>query len=76
MEQSGNSSLIARLDDHVRGEHTGRNWFVESDEGADRDRENGLKAEKVDGGYIVNGCLPWVSHIRARRLLRGYNWCV
>ena len=23
-----------------------------------------LKAEKVDGGYIVNGCLPWVSHIR------------
>jgi hypothetical protein len=30
-----------------------------------------LKATPVDGGYVVNGTLPWVSNLAARPLL----WC-
>ena len=63
MEQSGNSALIARLDNHVRGITLGGTGLSNPMKALTGIEKMALKAEKVDGGYIVNGCLPWVSHI-------------
>ena len=64
MEQSGNSALIARLDDHAQGTTLGGTGLSNPMKALTGIEKMALKAEKVDGGYIVNGCLPWVSHIR------------
>ncbi len=64
MEQSGNSALTARLDDHVRGTTLGGTGLSNPMKALTGIEKMALKATKGDGGYIVNGCLPWVSHIR------------
>ena len=64
MEQSGNSALIARLDDHVRGTTLGGTGLSNPMKALTGIEKMALKAVKVNGGYVVNGCLPWVSHIR------------
>lgn len=64
MEQSGNSALVARLDDHVRGNTLGGTGLSNPMKALTGIEKMALKAVKVDGGYVVNGCLPWVSHIR------------
>lgn len=64
MEQSGNSALIARLDDHVRGTTLGGTGLSNPMKALTGIEKMALKAEKISSGYIVNGSLPWVSHIR------------
>ena len=64
MEQSGNSALVARLDDHVQGNTLGGTGLSNPMKALTGIEKMALKAVKVDGGYVVNGCLPWVSHIR------------
>ena len=64
MEQSGNSALVARLDDHVRGNTLGGTGLSNPMKALTGIEKMALKAVKVNGGYVVNGCLPWVSHIR------------
>ena len=64
MEQSGNSALVARLDDHVRGNTLGSTGLSNPMKALTGIEKMALKAAKVNEGYVVNGCLPWVSHIR------------
>jgi alkylation response protein AidB-like acyl-CoA dehydrogenase len=64
IEQSGNAALIERrLDAHIRGETlggTGMSNPMKTFAGIERML---LKGQRVRGGYVVNGSLPWVSNI-------------
>jgi alkylation response protein AidB-like acyl-CoA dehydrogenase len=63
MEQSGNPALLARLDDHARARTMGGTGLSNPMKSLTGIEKMILSARKVSGGYVVNGTLPWVSHI-------------
>ncbi len=63
MERSGNSSLEARLDDHSMGRCFGGTGLSNPMKALTNIETMALKASSVEGGYVVSGTLPWVSHI-------------
>ncbi len=63
MEQSGNPALLARLDDHARGRTMGGTGLSNPIKSLTGIEKMILTAKPVAGGYVVNGTLPWVSHI-------------
>lgn len=63
MEQSGNPALLERLKQHEMGLSFGGTGLSNPMKALTGIEAMALKAKKVPGGYIVNGTLPWVSHI-------------
>jgi len=63
LEQSGNSALLARLPAHVSGETFGGTALSNPMKSFAGIESMLLKAEKTSSGYLINGSLPWVSHI-------------
>lgn len=63
MEQSGNPALIARLGAHASGETFGGTALSNPMKTFAGIESMVFRAHKVEGGYIVSGTLPWVSHI-------------
>lgn len=63
MEQSENSALHERIPDHVNGLTFGGTALSNPMKTFAGIESMLLKAEKIGSGYIVNGSLPWVSHI-------------
>ncbi|MBC8740326.1 acyl-CoA dehydrogenase [Paraburkholderia sp. UCT31] len=64
MEQSGNPHLSgARLDAHARGAAFGGTALSNPMKALSGIEPMMLRARPVPGGYLVNGTLPWVSHI-------------
>ena len=63
LEQSENPALIARIPEHVAGLTFGGTALSNPMKTFAGIESMLLKAEKVGSGYIVNGSLPWVSHI-------------
>ena len=63
MELSGNSSLEARLEDHAFGRTFGGTGLSNPMKALTNIEAMALRATPVDGGYVVTGTLPWVSHI-------------
>ncbi|MBA4743550.1 MAG: acyl-CoA/acyl-ACP dehydrogenase [Azoarcus sp.] len=64
MEQSGNPALSGQvLTDHVAGRTFGGTALSNPMKSFAGIENMLLKAEKVAGGYVVSGALPWVSHI-------------
>jgi alkylation response protein AidB-like acyl-CoA dehydrogenase len=63
MEQSDNPSLLARLDAHTLGQSFGGTALSNPMKALAGIEPLLLRARKVAGGYVVNGSLPWVSHI-------------
>jgi alkylation response protein AidB-like acyl-CoA dehydrogenase len=65
MEQSGNPALTgARLVDHASGQRFGGTALSNPMKALSGIEPMMLKATRVPGGYVINGTLPWVSHIR------------
>jgi alkylation response protein AidB-like acyl-CoA dehydrogenase len=72
IEQSGNQALIGRrLSAHVSGKTLGGTGMSNPMKALAHIETLLLKGEKVAGGYIVNGTLPWVSNIGAGHYLGG-----
>ncbi|PNG24366.1 acyl-CoA dehydrogenase [Methylocella silvestris] len=65
LEQSGNPALTARLVDHAMGRRFGGTGLSNPVKALAGIEPMLLRARKVKGGYLVNGSLPWVSHIGA-----------
>ncbi len=64
MQASGNPGLTGeRLARHVRGETLGGTGLSNPMKSFAQIEALLLKATPVDGGYIVNGTLPWVSNL-------------
>ena len=64
LQASGNPSLTGeRLARHVRGETLGGTGLSNPMKSFAQIEALLLKATPVDGGYIVNGTLPWVSNL-------------
>ena len=64
LQDSGNPSLTGeRLARHVRGEKLGGTGLSNPKKSFAQIEALLLKATPVDGGYIVNGTLPWVSNL-------------
>ncbi|VTZ25363.1 conserved hypothetical protein [Methylocella tundrae] len=64
MERSGNPALNGTaLDQHARGLTFGGTALSNPMKALAGIEPMLLRAEKVPGGYCVNGSLPWVSHI-------------
>jgi alkylation response protein AidB-like acyl-CoA dehydrogenase len=64
MQASGNSSLMGeRLARHVRGETLGGTGLSNPMKSFAQIEALLLKATPVEGGYVVNGALPWVSNL-------------
>ncbi len=64
IEQSGNLALIGRaLDKHINGETLGGTGLSNPMKTFSAIESMLLKAQRVNGGYVVNGTLPWVSNI-------------
>jgi alkylation response protein AidB-like acyl-CoA dehydrogenase len=63
MELSENPALIERLPDHAAGRNFGGTALSNPMKAFTNIEAMALKATKVDGGYLVSGMLPWVSHI-------------
>ncbi|MEM0911471.1 MAG: acyl-CoA dehydrogenase family protein [Pseudomonadota bacterium] len=63
MEASDNPALITRLPDHATGISLGGTGLSNPVKALTNIEAMALKAVKVDGGYVVSGLLPWVSHI-------------
>ncbi|QGZ30223.1 acyl-CoA dehydrogenase family protein [Stutzerimonas stutzeri] len=63
MEQSGNPALQTRLLDHVAGRRFGGTALSNPMKAMAGIEPMLLRAQKVAGGYRINGSLPWVSHI-------------
>lgn len=72
IEQSGNTALIERrLDAHVSGTTLGGTGMSNPMKTLANIETMLLKGEKVAGGYVVNGTLPWVSNIGSEHYLGG-----
>lgn len=72
IEQSGNSALIERrLTNHANGITLGGTGMSNPMKALASIETLLLKGEKVSGGYVVNGTLPWVSNIGAGHYLGG-----
>lgn len=66
MQASGNPGLTGeRLARHVRGQTLGGTGMSNPMKSYAQIESLLLKAEAVDGGYVVNGALPWVSNLAA-----------
>lgn len=66
MQASGNPGLTGeRLARHVRGQTLGGTGMSNPMKSYAQIESLLLKAEPVDGGYVVNGALPWVSNLAA-----------
>jgi alkylation response protein AidB-like acyl-CoA dehydrogenase len=64
MEQSGNPALMGEvLAHHANGETLGATGMSNPMKTFAGIETFLLHAEKVDGGYVVNGALPWVSNL-------------
>ncbi len=64
IEQSGNSALIERrLDAHISGATLGGTGMSNPMKTFAGIETMLLKGQRVRGGYVVNGTLPWVSNI-------------
>lgn len=64
MQASGNPGLTGeRLARHVRGQTLGGTGMSNPMKSYAQIESLLLKAEAVDGGYLVNGALPWVSNL-------------
>ncbi len=64
MQASGNPALMGeRLARHVRGETLGGTGLSNPMKSFAQIETLLLKATPVDGGYLVNGALPWVSNL-------------
>ena len=64
MQASGNPGLTGeRLARHVRGETLGGTGLSNPMKSFAQIEALLLKATPVDGGYVVNGTLPWVSNL-------------
>ncbi|ELS4492829.1 TPA: acyl-CoA/acyl-ACP dehydrogenase [Klebsiella michiganensis] len=63
MEKSGNPVLHARLINHAAGNSFGGTALSNPMKALAGIEPMLLRAKEVDGGYIINGTLPWVSHI-------------
>ncbi len=63
MERSGNSALEARLEDHASGQSFGGTGLSNPMKALTNIEKMALRATPVEGGHIVSGTLPWVSHI-------------
>jgi alkylation response protein AidB-like acyl-CoA dehydrogenase len=72
MEQSGNPALMGKaLTDHGNGQTLGATGMSNPMKTFAGIETFLLHAQKVDGGYVVNGTLPWVSPL----LWRGSRHC-
>ena len=66
MQASGNPGLTGeRLARHVHGQTLGGTGMSNPMKSYAQIESLLLKAEAVDGGYVVNGALPWVSNLAA-----------
>ena len=63
MELSGNPALVNRMTDHATGITFGGTALSNPMKAFTNIEAMALKASKVEGGYVVSGTLPWVSHI-------------
>jgi hypothetical protein len=64
MEQSGNPALMGKLlDDHAMARTFGGTGLSNPMKAYAGIEKLLLRARKVNGGYLVSGALPWVSHI-------------
>lgn len=64
LQQSGNAQLTGEvLQRHVRGEGLGGTAMSNPMKSYARIESLLLEATPVEGGYIVNGALPWVSNL-------------
>lgn len=64
MQASGNPSLAGeRLARHVRGESLGGTGLSNPMKSFAQIETLLLKATPVEGGYLINGALPWVSNL-------------
>lgn len=64
LEHSGNSALDGeRLEQHVNGRTLGGTALSNPLKTLSGIEQMLLKAHKVEGGYLVNGTLPWVSNL-------------
>ena len=64
MEQSGNPALMGQaLADHGNGQTLGATGMSNPMKTFAGIETFLLHAKKVDGGYVVNGTLPWVSNL-------------
>lgn len=65
MEQSGNPYLTGkRLDDHAQGRTFGGTALSNPMKAFSGIEPMMFRATPTRGGYLINGTLPWVSHIR------------
>jgi alkylation response protein AidB-like acyl-CoA dehydrogenase len=65
MDLSENKSLVDRLPDHATGKNLGGTALSNPMKAFTGIEAMALKANKVNGGYIISGTLPWVSHIES-----------
>ncbi|RPH19882.1 MAG: acyl-CoA dehydrogenase [Alteromonadaceae bacterium TMED7] len=63
MELSENPALINRLFDHASGKFLGGTGLSNPMKAFTNIEAMALRATKTEGGYLVSGMLPWVSHI-------------
>ncbi|MFJ5295570.1 acyl-CoA dehydrogenase [Pseudomonas sp. NPDC088368] len=63
MDQSDNAALRGRLEAHTEGLTFGGTALSNPMKALAGIETLILRARKVAGGYVVNGALPWVSHI-------------
>jgi alkylation response protein AidB-like acyl-CoA dehydrogenase len=64
MEQSGNPALMGEtLERHVNGHTLGGTALSNPMKAMTGIEQMLLKAQKVEGGYVVDGALPWVSNL-------------
>lgn len=63
MELSENPALINRLFDHASGQVLGGTGLSNAMKAFTNIEAMALRATKTEGGYLVSGMLPWVSHI-------------
>lgn len=64
MEKCGNPAFLGeRFERHVRGDTLGGTALSNPMKAMTGIEQMLLKAEKVEGGYLVNGTLPWVSNL-------------
>ena len=60
MEKCGNPAFLGeRFERHVRGDTLGGTALSNPMKAMTGIEQMLLKAEKIDGGYVVNGSLPW-----------------
>ena len=72
MEKCGNPIFLGeRLERHVRGDTLGGTALSNPMKAMTGIEQMLLKAEKVEGGYVVNGTLPWVSNLGENHYFGG-----